>query len=183
VSVPQQAKPAKLFVSVIARQAEDIARVVLDLADRYGPIDFVSEILPFDLTDYYEAEMGRPLLRRFASYGTLIGQDDLVQIKEQTNMMETRSSRQGRRTVNIDPGYLVAERLVLASGKNYTHRIYLGRGIYADLTLIFQRQQYRALPWTYPDYAQQKIRDWLWTIRQRYLFQLRQGEKMVSPRD
>jgi len=88
------------------------------------------------------------------------------------NLLEAELSRGGKRTVNIDPGYLIAERLVLASGKNNTHRIYLGKSIYADLTLIYHDKDYRPLAWTYPDYAEPKIRGWLRTLRQKYLLQL-----------
>ena len=82
-------------------------------------------------------------------------------------------SGDGRRTVNIDPGYICLERLVLATGKNYTHRIYLSRGIYADLTLVFHRQSFRTLPWTYPDYADPSAVEVFNALRERYKAQLR----------
>lgn len=177
MSVPERPKPAKLFVSVISASAELIARVLLDLAHRYGPEDFVSAPLPFDYTDYYHAEMGQPLWRRFASFARLIQQEELVRIKEQTNELEARMSADRRRRVNIDPGYLLAERLVLATGKNCAHRIYLDRGIYADLTLVFRAKEYRPLPWTYPDYGDARVRGWLGVLRQKYLLQLRNLEQ------
>jgi hypothetical protein len=175
MSVPQKPKPAKLFVSVISAAPKRIARALLELVERYGPMDFVSAVLPFDYTDYYYGEMGMPLWRRFASFVPLVSQGDLVRIKEETNEIEGRMSDGGRRSVNIDPGYLVAERLVLATGKNCAHRIYLDRGIYADLTLVFQQQAYRPLPWTYPDYGDERVRGWLGALRQKYLLQLRQA--------
>ena len=142
------------------------------LAGHYGAFDFVSAVLPFDYTEYYHAEMGRPLIRRFASFDRLIQQGDLVHIKVEMNLLEAELSGGGQRTVNIDPGYLIAERLVLASGKNNTHRIYLSRSIYADLTLIYYDKDYRPLAWTYPDYAEPRLRGWLRTLRQKYLLQL-----------
>ena len=174
MSIPQDPKPAKLFVSVIAGSAVHIAKVLSKLTGHYGILDFVSALLAFDYTDYYYAEMGQPLFRRFASFDGLIPQEDLAQIKVQTNLLETEQSAGGNRRVNIDPGYLLAERLVLASGKNYAHRIYLSRGIYADLTLIYRDRDYRPLAWTYPDYAEPKLRLWLRALRQKYLLQLRE---------
>jgi hypothetical protein len=100
----------------------------------------------------------------------------LAQIKVQTNLLETEQSAGGNRLVNIDPGYLLAERLVLASGKNYAHRIYLSSGIYADLTLVYRDRDYRPLAWTYPDYAEPKVRNWLRWLREKYLLQLRSKE-------
>lgn len=176
MSIPQDPKPAKLFVSVIAGSAEHIVKVLSRLTGRYGILDFVSALLAFDYTDYYYAEMGQPLFRRFASFDGLIPQGDLAQIKVQTNLLETEQSAGRNRRVNIDPGYLLAERLVLASGKNYAHRIYLSRGIYADLTLIYRDRDYRPLAWTYPDYAELKVRNWLRALRHKYLLQLRGGE-------
>jgi hypothetical protein len=120
--------------------------------------------------------MGQPLVRRFASFEGLIPQEDLAQIKVQTNLLETEQSAGGNRRVNIDPGYLLAERLVLASAKNYAHRIYLRSGIYADLTLIYRDRDYQPLAWTYPDYAEPKVRNWLRGLRQKYLLQLRSEE-------
>jgi len=175
MSRPREPKPAKLFVSVISGVPERIARALSELAGRYGPLDFVSAVLAFDYTDYYSAEMGMPLRRRFASFVPLVSQGDLVRIKEETNELEGRLSEGGRRSVNIDPGYLVAERLVLATGKNCAHRIYLDRGIYADLTLVFHQKEYRPLPWTYPDYGEARVRGWLGVLRRKYLLQLRKA--------
>ena len=172
MSIPQEPKPAKLFVSVISAFPERIASVLSELAEHYGILDFVSEVLPFDYTEYYYSEMGQPLFRRFAGFDDLISQEELSQIKVQTNLLETEESEGGNRRVNIDPGYLLAERLVLASGKNNAHRIYLGFGVYADLALVYRDGDYRPLAWTYPDYAEPRLRLWLRALRQKYLLQL-----------
>jgi hypothetical protein len=172
MSIPQEPKPAKLFVSVISASSERIVSVLSKLAGYYGTLDFVSAVLPFDYTEYYHSEMGQPLVRRFASFDRLIRQENLAPIKVKTNLLETELSTAGKRTVNVDPGYLLAERLVLASGKNYAHRIYLSQSIYADLTLIYRDKDYRPLDWTYPDYAEPKLRGWLRALRQKYLLQL-----------
>ena len=177
MSIPQEPKPAKLFVSVISSSVERLNATLSELAAHYGILDFVSPLLPFNYTDYYCAEMGKVLFRRYASFDRLIRQEDLALIKVQTNGLEDEQTEEGNRLVNIDPGYLVAERLVLASGKNYGHRIYLSKGIYADLTLIYRDQDYQPLAWTYPDYREKEIRGWLRALREKYLLQLRSGDQ------
>jgi hypothetical protein len=98
---------------------------------------------------------------------------DIVEIKWKTNDLENKESQGGKRKINIDPGYVALERLVLTTGKNYTHRIYLSRGIYADLTLIFQRGGFSPLAWTYKDYGDPEIIDYFNEIRERYKKQIR----------
>lgn len=172
MSTPQQPRPAKLFLSLISVTTGRIATALSELVGHYGTLDFLSAVLPFNYTDYYHAEMGQPLIRRFAGFDRLIRQEDLAPIKLQTNRLETKLSVKGKRTVNLDPGILLAERLVLATGKNSAHRIYLSDGVYADLTLIYYDKDYRPLAWTYPDYAEIKVRAWLRALRERYLLQL-----------
>jgi len=124
--------------------------------------------MPFDYTTYYQQEMGTPLFRRLLAFKSLIEQLQLAAVKLSTNRLEDRYTRGGRRRVNIDPGYLLYERFVLASGKNFSHRIYIGHRIYADLTLIYQRGGFEKLPWTYPDYADRPILSFLEQVRQKY---------------
>lgn len=139
----------------------------------FGPTDWVSHTLLFDRTRYYEKEMGWPLHRRFVSFQKLIQPDGIVEIKRSTNALEERYIEEGRRRVNVDPGYLSLERLVLTTGKNYTHRIYLSEGVYADLTLVFQRGTYRSLEWTYRDYASPQMIEIFNEMRRGYKEQLR----------
>ncbi len=111
----------------------------------------------------------------------LVEQDALVEVKLVTQRLEAATMKEGRRTVNIDPGILTAERLVLATGKNFTHRIYLGHGVFADLTLVFRKGSFVALPWTYPDYASEESIS-LWNAARRsYLVRLRRaGEEVLD---
>jgi len=140
---------------------------------QFGPVDWESPPLFFDRTRYYEREMGWPLHRRFISFEQLIAPDDLVRIKLQTNELERKTEVDGKRRVNIDPGYIGLERLVLATGKNYVHRIYLGRGIFADLTLVYKKGSFRPLEWTYRDYADPGVIDMFNQVRRRYTEQLK----------
>ena len=175
MSIPCESKPAKLVIGCFTKDMDIVGDVARKLSEALGPLDIVSPWLAFDHTDYYAPEMGSPLFRRLMAFRVLIQQDALVDIKLFTNDLEGRFSSQGKRLVNIDPGYLLAERFVLATGKNYAHRIYLRAGIYADLTLIYHKGCFHPLDWTYPDYAGEVIIRFLKSVRERYLYQVRQS--------
>jgi len=168
MSMPQRPEPAKLVVGVFLKDREIFPGIAQALAAAFGALDLVSPWMAFDYTAYYEREMGAPLWRRMLAFQTGIEQDQLVEIKLATNSLEQTFVIDGRRRVNIDPGYLLLERFVLATGKNFSHRIYLGRGIYADLTLIYRQGVFRALPWTYPDYGGQALGRFLEAVRHKY---------------
>ena len=176
MSIPQPPKPAKLIVGFFLKDrslAVDIAR---DLSVRLGPVETISPWLKFDFTSYYEKEMGAPLYRRLLVFRSHVEQPRLVAVKHITNELERKYQRGHQRQVNIDPGYLLPERFVLATGKNFTHRIYIGEGIYADLTLIFQKGAFRTLPWTYPDYADSRLIDFLTMVRNKYMLELKKNK-------
>lgn len=164
--------PVKLIASIFSKDELTIADAVDQMVTHWGMVDFMSAILLFNQTDYYAKEFGSPLLRRFISFERLVDPVSLPDIKHRTNRLESESSTGGKRHVNIDPGYITAERVVLATGKNYSHRIYLGAGVYADLTLIYTKGGYQRLPWTYPDYASTTVNEILEQIRRKYLFQV-----------
>lgn len=181
MSIPREPEPAKLVISIFMQDKHLLQEAVRGLSESFGPVDMVSFWLSFDQTDYYSAEMGAPLFRRIISFEELIQQEVLPDVKHFSNDLEGRFAEKGKRLVNIDPGYLSAERFVLATGKNYTHRIHLRSGIYADLTLIYYKGRFRPLEWTYPDYAGEAIINFLQTIRKKYMFQLgRLGGKDLS---
>jgi hypothetical protein len=172
MSHPKPPKPAKLIIGVFLKDRDLLPELTGHLQSAFGGIDMVSAWFAFDFTRYYFAEMGGPLYRRLLVFKTLIEQERLADIKCVTNDLETRYAEGDRRRINIDPGYLLLERFVLASGKNFTHRIYIGKGIYADLTLLFQKGAFQTLPWTYPDYAVQEMRQFLMQVRQKYVADL-----------
>jgi len=174
MSLPQPPKPAKLIVGFFLQDKTLAGGVVRDLQECLGPVDMISRWIDFDFTTYYHKEMGALLSRRLVVFKSLVAQTGLADVKLATNRLEQSYARQGRRRVNIDPGYLLPERFVLATGKNFTHRIYLGQGIYADLTLIYQKGAFRTLPWTYPDYADGSLIDFLTLVRNKYMLELKQ---------
>jgi hypothetical protein len=164
--------------SIIAADESLLEEAAGRLINSFGPISLQSEIFPFTETDYYAKEMGTGLVRRLLGFERLFPQGSLAQAKHETNGIERHMSSGGRRLVNIDPGLLTAERLVLATGKNRAHRVYLGQGIFGDLTLLFSGGGFHALPWTYPDYAGESIRDLLGLWREVYIQRVRGGWKV-----
>ncbi len=175
---PRQAERVKLFTSILSGRPELIEKAMERLAQRFGKVDYLSPLLPFDHTDYYEKEMGGGLVRRIVSYQELIMPDELPDIKLLTNSLEDEFlSADGRRRINIDPGYLALDKVVLASCKNYSHRIYLKDGVYAEVTLRYsaRNREYTAFDWTYPDYRDTSLRGLFGEIRRRYATQIGRG--------
>ena len=173
MSDPRPPTPAKLIVGFFLKDKALATDVAQALQVHLGRVDMVSDWLRFDYTTYYHKEMGSPLSRRLVVFDSLIEQAQLPAIKRLTNQLEHNYQLHGRRRVNIDPGYLLPERFVLATGKNFTHRIYLGQNIYADLTLIYQKGAFRSLPWTFPDYADGHLIDFLSLVRNKYMLDLK----------
>jgi hypothetical protein len=177
MSAPQPAEAVKLIVSLFSGERDALDRAAFALSERYGRIDFISAPMPFAYTDYYTEEFGTSLIRRLITFERLIRPDSLADIKLSTNLLEERLAMGGRRKVNIDPGYLARAHLILATGKGYSHRPYLRKGIYADLTLMYKNKAFQSLPWTYPDYAGREMLGLLTRIRERYVLQLKAKEK------
>jgi len=138
------------------------------LKRKFGRIDFQSDPFDFNYTAYYEKEMGTGLKRRFISFSRLIPIEDLYRVKLQANRLEEKFLSSGNRQVNIDPGYVDLAKLVLASTKDYSHRIYLRKGIFAEITLSYRGNSFTANDWTYPDYRSQEYISVFNEIRKLY---------------
>ena len=161
--------PARLVFSILATTWEFWPELKRDLENEFGPVASSLGPFPFIWTDYYNAELGGPPERRFISFQRLVPQDHLATIKLRALELEKLWARtDGGRRCNLDPGLLSHDRFVLASVKNYTHRIYLGHGVFADLTLIYRKGAWRILDWTYPGYADKNMLDHLTVLRQAY---------------
>ena len=174
MSTPCTPAPVKMMLSILSARWEQFwPELTSRLEARFSPIDYISEPVPFTQTHYYDAELGTPITRRILGFERLIPMDELIPIKLWTNRLEIQEMQgDEHRMFNLDPGYITQERLVLATGKNFAHRIYLGQGIFADLTLIFHRGQWTDLPWTFPDYATPEIKAHLTRLRTLYKTQL-----------
>ncbi len=174
MSTPKKPDPAKLVISCFMNDKAHLKMLYPMLEDVAGPVDMISTWLDFDYTDYYAKEMGSSLFRKVFVFKKMIAQKNLAAIKEKTNAIEKQFAQSKRRCVNIDPGYLLASRFVLATGKDYSHRIYIGKNIYADLTLMYTKSQgFVTLDWTYPDYASKHLIDFLSKVRNKYLLDLK----------
>jgi hypothetical protein len=169
----REPQPVKLIASLLTGDPSLLAGVKEALSRAFGPIDFESELLPFDHTDYYAPEFGAGLQRQIVTFADLVDPGDLPAIKRKTNEMEQATASDGSRQVNIDPGYVSLGKMVLASTKNHAHRLYLGEGIYGEGTLAYQQGRFRAWPWTYPDYASDRYCALFDEIREKYKAQLR----------
>jgi hypothetical protein len=174
MSIPSEPEDVKLIASLFSPQKELVDQIIQEMQSIFGPVDWKSRDLFFDRTTYYAREMGWPLYRRFISFEDLIRPENLIEVKLKTNHIEKQHLESDKRRINIDPGYIALERLILATGKNYTHRIYLGQGIYADLTLIYQRGTFQPLEWTYRDYSDPEMIDCFNQLRESYKNQVRQ---------
>ena len=169
------ASPVKLIVGVITANTSLLTAVCRKLEEQFGEIDFASQLMPFDYTAYYEQEMGRGLQRQFISFNRLTSPDELAAAKCFSNTVEHEFAEKEttRRRVNLDPGYISAAKLVLASTKDHAHRIHLQNGIYAENTLKFRNKTFQPWEWTYPDYRTPAYIEIFNHIRQIYLGQLR----------
>lgn len=174
MSSPKPPRPVKPVVSLILTRKDLAPRVIEFLSTCLGPPDLVGPWWPFNITEYYYREMGSRLGRILVAFLHLSDPGRLAAWKLFTNQLEERFSLGGRRLVNLDPGYVAPERLVLATGKNYSHRLYLDHGIYGDLTLIYAQGGFQPLPWSYPDYAQGEVPELLQRVRRKYLWQLKE---------
>ncbi|MDR3569172.1 MAG: DUF4416 family protein [Syntrophobacteraceae bacterium] len=170
--MPKEPHPAKLVIRFLFTDSGVQLPVLEALASDFGPMDFLSSPGDFPYTTYYDVEMGPGIRRQTAAFLNLVGQGALPDIKLRTNEIETRFLQNGKRQVNIDPGILSLERLVLATGKNFIHRVYLREGIFADLTLIYREGAYRSLPWTYPDYREPEFLHYLEVLRKKLKYQM-----------
>jgi hypothetical protein len=168
--------PVKLFVGALVSNRSLISEVEQRLGPLFGAIDHRSEIVPFDFTDYYQKEMGVSIDRIFFAFESLIDADRLPEIKRQTNALEAEFAARSSgvaRPVNLDPGYLENAKVVLASTKNFYHRIYLGQGIFGEVTMRFTNNTYQFFPWTYPDYQSEDYIEFFLRTRQIYRSQLK----------
>jgi Domain of unknown function (DUF4416) len=160
--------PVKLFVVTLHRDLEILESARADMIKAFGAIDWQSEDFPFDVTDYYEKEMGKELLRRFYSFQNLILPDAIAEIKIRTNELENKYRNESVRRINLDPGYLDTYKVVLASTKFGGQKIYVGKGIYADMTLVMYKGQWESFAWGFPDFKSRRYDAVLSKIRDLY---------------
>ncbi len=165
----QPPPPVKLVCPTLAADERCFERAETLLQERFGPLDLTSPTWDFDYTDYYRNEMGAGLKRRIYSFRRLIDPAGLAEIKKFTNAGEQTitedCNRASGRVINLDPGYISSGKLVLATTKDHAHRIYLGEGIFAEVTLVWRGDGFQPLDTTYPDYRTEGYRDFFALVR------------------
>jgi len=169
-------RPVKLVCGIIGAEDAVFEAAEKRIAGLYGEIDSRSERFAFVATDYYEPEMGKGLRRAFVSFARLIEPDRLSEIKLRTNALEDEIRRAfgaGRRIVNLDPGYVTSAALIMATAKDFSHRVPLRDGIYAHLEFLYSKNGIRRLDWTYPDFANPGYEAYFLEVRRAYLRQLK----------
>lgn len=157
IKTPQKALP---FIGILFTPGVSLNPVIHALKDEMGEHILQSEAIDFKHTTYYTEEMGEIIRRQWYVFNDLVDPSQITRFKQTTNALENQHlDHHNNRQINIDPGLITMSNVILASTKNYSHRIYLGQGIYAEVTLMFKDKQYRALEWTYPDYRETATRD------------------------
>ncbi|HOY43425.1 MAG TPA: DUF4416 family protein [bacterium] len=163
------APKVQLICAVCCRDEESSVQACEQLTQLCGPIASRTEPFAFIHTRYYQKEMGDRLQKFFCAFSRSVDPMQIVGIKLATNRIEEELAWEGRRRVNLDPGYIEAAKLVLATTKNFGHRIYLGQGIYGDVQLFWRKGRFQSNPWTYPDYLEAKSLEFFSALRQDYL--------------
>jgi Domain of unknown function (DUF4416) len=165
--------PVKLFIGMLSADAALFERCARLLADRYGALELESPVREWGRSDYYREEMGAPLFRKFISFRHAVDPAVLARVKQHTNDMEAafalREGARVQRTINLDPGYVTEAKVVLATTKDFAHRVYIGDGIYAESTLLYRKEDrgFIAVDHTYPDFRTPEVRAWFLEVRQR----------------
>lgn len=175
----KEPNPIKIIVGILASDEHCLAAGRKAVALELGPLDLTSDIWPFDQTAYYRDQTGLAILRQFVSIEPLADPGVLAEIKHRTNRLERELAEALAgpfpRPVNLDPGIIEPSKLVLATTKNYSHRVYIGWKMYAEVTLVFDRGAWCPLPYTYPDYRRQSYFDFFSRVRLRLLQQRKSG--------
>lgn len=177
MGVPKPAKPVKLVCGILARKELDRNDVESALESRFGPIDLRSERHGFTVSSYYESEMGPNLQRWWVAFDRMVTEEDLAPAKLATNGMELKFAvENGGRRVNLDPGYIVPSRLVLATTKDFAHRVYISDGIYGEVTLVWHPGGFESMDWTYPDYRSEDGLRFFARVRARFMDQIESSQ-------
>ena len=151
-----------------------------ELRKKYGETDSKSDIMEFTQTGYYKEEMGEELKKFFISFKELIEPSYIADVKLFTQELEEKYSINGKRTINLDPGYIDEAKLVLATTKDNQHRIYIARSIFAEITLRFQGDTFCSWEWTYRDYKREEYINYFIKVRDIFRSQMGRKQKKIN---
>lgn len=156
----------KLIIGILSTaspEEEQLAEKRLE--KNFGPIDAHSSRWNFTYTSYYDNEMGHGIERYFLSFQQLIDPQLLPDVKKRTNELEREFMHSGKRKINMDPGIISPERLILATAKDRGHRIPLRDGIFGEVTLMYVHGKFNSMPWTYADYRSEESLEFFNNVR------------------
>ena len=160
MSKPSRPKKVLLFTAVLLSKEVDVDEINRLLAKKIGAMCFCSKLMNFVWSDYYEDEMGKGLKRFFVIYEKPAERQDIVKYKKICDKLELKYLKNGKRTINIDPGIITPENIVLATNKAFFHRIYIKDGVYAEVTLFYKKGTYHPIEyWTFPEYRSSAVID------------------------
>lgn len=166
MSTPREPSPALLFTAILYSGSLSTSELLSYMYENFGSTIFESIPMKFVWSDYYEQEMGKDLKRIFLVYAKPIQRTELPDFKKKADELEVFFTKDGKRTVNIDPGLICEENIELATNKGFSHRIYLRDGVYADLTLFYKKNSYQPIEyWTYPEYRSTPVLSFFNTAR------------------
>lgn len=168
-----------LTISIMYRDEKLLNEVRNTLVEKYGEIDFETPAYSFsEISPYYDPEMGEDIYKVIYSFKNIIPRETVREVKLFAVDIEEQYSVNGKRQINLDPGLLTLENFLLTTGKNFSHRIYMGKGVFAEITLIFSKEQgIRELPWTYRDYLYEPARTYLLELRELFRRKLKAEKK------
>jgi hypothetical protein len=174
----REPNPVKLIAGILAANDNALAAAAGALENEFGQIDLKSDAWSFTQTEYYREQTGPNILRQFVTINRLFDPGSLAEIKNRANRLERQLARDLAldlpRPVNLDPGIIEPSKLILATTKNYSHRVYIGNKIYAEVTLIYDKGSWKHFDYTYPDYRQKSYHDFFSKVRKRLVEQLRE---------
>jgi hypothetical protein len=170
--------PVKLIIGILGCNEQAVEAAIDLIKAEFGECDLESEVWPFTHTEYYTDEMGQEIVKKFITVEKLIEPGELAEIKLKTNEMEVKLAEMVggglSRPVNLDPGYIEPSKLVLASTKNFSHRIYIGKKIWAEVTLIYSKGQWKGFEYTFPDHTEDRYYGFFSKVRDKVIQQLRE---------
>ncbi len=168
-----KSEPVKYFCGIIFNDAGDLTSVKKELSGNFGEIDSEFGPVHFKWTDYYNAEMGSELQKAFVSFKDLRQKEAAPDFKIASNEIEQKFMKDSARNVNLDPGYIEMSKLILMTTKNFSHRIFIGKDIYAEVTLILRNGRWDSLDWTYPDFKSPEYIEYFKKLREIYRVQMK----------
>lgn len=168
--------PVKLFIALTYHDSSIYNNILEELKERFGLIDKVYHYDFSQFTDHYEDEIGKPLKKTIVIFQSLVSKEEFPELKIYSNKIEKMNANEDeypmKRNINIDPGYLTEAKVVLMTTKNFSHRIYISKGIFGELALNYRGDSFSQNSWTYPDYASQEVIQFFNEVREDYREQI-----------